>query len=545
MNTNLRSPIGALIALISVVNQCQAAGSEATSHLPLVFDPGTKKYFIGGNSKFLLKPGEQSSLIDRIEVSVDGGDYRSYGSAVDFHDEGKHTLKFRAINPVNNWSPVQFVEVFVDLSAPVTEAKLKEDKSYRSEKDNLTYVALNSSVTLSSQDNLSGVASIEYSWDGTNFSPYSKPIAVEKAGRQTLFFRSIDRVGNVEQSKKIEYVVDATAPTSELQIAGGKPTVINGKTYVSDAVSFAVTSNDDLSSVKQTWVSIDGKEQLYIKPIYLLQEGTHSISYYSIDNVGNREERKNLSFYTVSTPPRTQVYGMGRSVNTGGINFANREFRLKLEAKDNVVGLDRIEVRVDQDSDYRPYLEPLHFTNTGLHTVSYRAVDRVGNIEPAKTYSVNIVEGMPETTLATAQPIINREGIAYSPAPNVITLNVANGTGVGIRDTMVSINGGAFQSYQGPITIQPENRTYKISYKSIDKLGNEEQLKTATFHMMRSVPIVDLFVTNGQSAEEKVRTNYLEQSANVIAGTEDKKERRRKHGEPSRSLASPSHSSAE
>ncbi len=52
---------------------------------------------------------------------------------------------------------------------------------------------------------------------------------------------------------------------------------------------------------------------------------------------------------------------------------------------------------------------------------------------------------------------------------------------------------------------------YKIRYKSVDKLGNEEAPKTVTYNMIGAIPIIDLFVSNGKSNEEQVRTHYLEQ----------------------------------
>ena len=79
-----------------------------------------------------------------------------------------------------------------------------------------------------------------------------------------------------------------------------------------------------------------------------------------------------------------------------------------------------------------------------------------------------------------------------------------------MKETWVSVNDGPLRPYQGALTVSAENRVYKVAYKSIDNLGNEEQLKTATFHIMRAVPVIDLFVTNGQSAEEQVRTDYLD-----------------------------------
>jgi len=279
---------------------------------------------------------------------------------------------------------------------------------------------------------------------------------------------------------------------------------------LSDAASFAIEATDDASKVKQIWVVIDGKPQVYIKPIYFLKEGTHSLSYYSVDNVGNKEEPKTFHFNTVSTPPRTIVKTTGAVVNTGGINFATRTFQMDLEGQDNVVGVERVEVKIDNELDFKPYVESIRFSAIGMHNVTYRSVDRCGNVEPARTYTLALHEVPPETSYTTAQPLMNRDGITYSSAPNVLTFNVGNSP-VGVKQTLVSINDGNFAPYSGPITLTADHKIYKIGYKSVDKLGNEEKVKFLNVNMISNVPIVDLFISNGKSNEEQVRTNYLDQ----------------------------------
>ena len=118
------------LLVVSSAGLTQAIAADG-KNLPLVFDPQTKKYFIGGNSKFVLKQNESSSLVEKIEVSVDNSEYKQYGEAIEFKEEGKHTLKFRAVNAVNHWSPVQFVEVFADLTPATTEAKFQDEKNFK------------------------------------------------------------------------------------------------------------------------------------------------------------------------------------------------------------------------------------------------------------------------------------------------------------------------------------------------------------------------------------------------------------------------------
>lgn len=490
-------------------------GSLAPKPSTMVFDPQTKKYFIGGHARFMLKQADASSPIDRIEVSVDSAEYVPYAGAVQFQTEGKHTIKFRAINPVNTWSPVQFTEVFVDLVAPTSEATFTDGKFYKGE-DGAVFAALNSTITLNAQDNLSGVGNTEWAWDGaTTYSPYTRPILVERTGRHTLYFRSSDRVGNDEEAKSLDVVADGGVPQSEVKVVGGalKPVSIQGKSYLTatDSVSFAFTAKDDLSGVKHIWTGIDGKPAaLYIKPIYFLQEGPHTISYFSEDQVGNKEPSRTISVYTVSTPPRTNATPIGAMVNTGGIQYAKPDLTLKLEATDNLVGLERIEWRNDKEpAGFHTYLEPIRFVGAGIQTISFRAVDRVGNVEPSRSFTVFLTDTPPQTTLETAQPLVMREGVVYSPAPNIVTLNVKS-NGVGVKDTLVDVNDAGFKPYSGPITLTADRRQHKLQFKSVDKLGNEESPQTVTYHMIGAMPMVDLFISNDQNKEEQIRTQYFE-----------------------------------
>lgn len=486
----------------------------------LVFDPESKKYFIGGNAKFMLRQSQGSSVIDRIEVSVDGSEYTEYVDGISLKDEGKHSIKFRAINPVNNWSPVQFVELFLDLTPPTTQTKFEEGRFFRKDASGSVegqdvYAALGSTLSFLAQDNLSGVTSIEYAWDTeAAFLPYTKPILIDKTGRRVLFYRSTDRVGNIEPSRQVTFIADGTPPVSELKINGGplKPTLINGVNYLStrDSISFAVEAQDSESGVREMMVSIDGKPATrFLKPIFFLQEGPHTLSYFSDDNCGNREVAKSISVYSISTAPQTIASTIGKVVSKGGVNYARRDLRLKLSAEDNVVGLDRLEYRLEPNPEYTYYSEPIRFEKIGESTIVYRSVDRAGNIENARSYRVLITETAPETKVETSQPLTTRDSTVYSPSPNLVSLR-PSATGVSVEQTLYSINDGPFVKYTAPIPISSEQRIYKINYKSIDELGNEEPAKTVTYHMIGSTPMVDLFVSDGVNMQEQVRTDFFD-----------------------------------
>ena len=115
-----------------------------------------------------------------------------------------------------------------------------------------------------------------------------------------------------------------------------------------------------------------------------------------------------------------------------------------------------------------------------------------------------------------AQPLVVRDGITYSPSPNIMTITVKN-NGVGVEQTLYSINEGSFQPYTGPFTLTSDQKVYKIAYKSIDKLGNQELAKMISHHIIGAMPLVDLFITNDKNREEQVRTNYFENGSGTPA----------------------------
>ncbi len=484
-----------------------ADSGPSAADLPLIFDPVSRKYFVGDRTSFFLKTRENEDALEKIEIALDDGDFDSYRDAFNFKEEGKHRLRFRAKNHVNHWSPVQYLELFVDLSAPKTEVKWFEKRMFRpGEVGEKVYLGPGGGLTLNAQDNLSGVGRTEYSLDGNTFLPYEKPIRLDKRGTYTLRFRSSDKVGNVEETQKQEIVYDDVAPASELKVQGkGKELSIKGKTYlaISDGAGLDISAKDESAGLKQTWVSYDGGPwQPYLKTIFFLKEGPHQLSFLSEDNVGNKEAARVATLYTVSTPPTTKAIPTGKLVNSGGLLFATSGFRLRLEATDNAVGTERIEYKLGDETDFRPYEKPIDFKNAGLQSVSYRAVDRIGNVEPTRLFTVSIQVAPPETQFRASIPMNTKEGIFYSPIPNQFTLSVDTHP-LAIEGTYVSVDGQAYKRYTGPLSISPTRKKMKLSFKSADLLGLAEAAKTVEVRGVDVIPQLDLYVADEKQKKGK------------------------------------------
>jgi DNA/RNA endonuclease YhcR with UshA esterase domain len=101
-----------------------------------------------------------------------------------------------------------------DVTAPETSADLNaKDPTGK----NGWY---NSSVTvsLSAEDDMSGVKSTHYRTNGGNWTEYKEPIQLLDDGIYTVEYRSEDKEGNIEVTKSVEVKIDKTAPSLTVSV---------------------------------------------------------------------------------------------------------------------------------------------------------------------------------------------------------------------------------------------------------------------------------------------------------------------------------------
>ncbi|MCL5667064.1 MAG: hypothetical protein M1383_04820 [Patescibacteria group bacterium] len=142
-------------------------------------------------------------------------------------------------------------EQMLDITAPETTVSL----SGQAGKEN--YFRSNVSVTLSAEDPVvsgrasqaSGVLETEYSLDsGPGFQVYAagSPIVVGSEGKHKIEYYSVDKAGNREETKTLEFVIDKTAPEAVMQFNyDAKDLIVSGQ----DSLSLPVDAVDSGNSV--------------------------------------------------------------------------------------------------------------------------------------------------------------------------------------------------------------------------------------------------------------------------------------------------------
>ncbi|MFD0696617.1 discoidin domain-containing protein [Paenibacillus sp. GCM10027628] len=143
-------------------------------------------------------------------------------------------------------------------------------------------------VTLSAQDENSGVARTEYSLNaGVNWQPYTNPINLSTDGTYEVLYRSADKAGNVEAMKSIIVKVDQTAPTLAVT-ANGAPLSEGSEFQDSEPISLELHASDHLSGVAKQTITVDGKPYIPGTSLHLAgQLGTRMIQIAVSDQAGN------------------------------------------------------------------------------------------------------------------------------------------------------------------------------------------------------------------------------------------------------------------
>jgi hypothetical protein len=210
---------------------------------------------------------------------LDGGEARPYNGPLTIANDGRHTLEFWSEDSAGNREEGQTIAVNIDTQAPAltwgAPTPAPNANGWHSANVGLPFTA--SDVT-------SGVAStsvpgpLQFSSEGRDQS--QEVTVTDKAGLQKTV--SSPRVN-----------IDKTAPGTTATVAAIAG--LNG--WLRSNATITLAAADALSGVQNTQVSVDGNAaQPYTAPFAVTGNGTHTISFWSVDKAGNTEAAKTQSF---------------------------------------------------------------------------------------------------------------------------------------------------------------------------------------------------------------------------------------------------------
>ncbi|GAA4717681.1 Ig-like domain (group 4) [Promicromonospora umidemergens] len=146
------------------------------------------------------------------------------------------------------------------------------------------------------------------------------------------------------------------------------------------AVRTRVAGTDDGGGRVVLTTSVDGGDPVVTDPVRYTDvdvagDGEHTVTAAAADRAGNVSPPAELDVRIDATAPRS----------TAALD--ERARTVSVTATDGTSGVALIEVAVDGGA-FEPYEGPVPAGNTDRHDVRYRAADRAGNTEPARTITI-------------------------------------------------------------------------------------------------------------------------------------------------------------
>lgn len=408
-----------------------------------------------------------SYLLQRVapESDITTDKYNKEGIALEI--QGKQFIRWF------NYVTKQTVNLqfFTDGEPPVTKAACTGAPSAVDSQK--TFYGKGLHCALASQDELSGVETTFVSIDDEPYTPYKADLSLDKEKGVVLRYYAVDRVGYAETPSTLRFTVDLSAPTTTHTIAGNALGDV-----LSTQAKFHIASSDALSGVASVQARLDKEE---FKPVANgevavenLPDGEHTLTYYAVDRVSNRETEHNFPFYLDRLPPTAEAQVSGDLwVAPNGTRYVSSRSRMQLRAQDNKSGVDKILYSFD-GAKFETYTGPLTpAARAGGAKLSYRAADKLGNTSTVATLTYSMDIAAPQSTFRITGPSYRLRSDVYITRDTRIEMSAADDAS-GVKQIEFQAEGAPHPlTYSTPLAFAEEGRRL-VRYWSTDRVNNRE-----------------------------------------------------------------------
>jgi hypothetical protein len=412
---------------------------------------------------------------------VDDHGMQLYQGAFQVSGDGTHEVDFYSVDNVGNPEKPQVGWVNIDSTPPTIDVSGLQPTA------DSGWQTTAQQVTLDARDAGSGLAAVTYSIDGIAQPAYTQPFTVSGDGSHVVAYSAVDNAGNVASG--YGYVnIDTTPPqtTATDQSTNTDLASAPDTDFVLDAQQVSLTATDAGSGVAHIYYTLDGGPQTeYAAPFTVAGVGSHAITYWSVDALGNREDVQ--TGYVNIAPAEallTQATGLSPNDHSG---WTPTPVTVTLTANDAAQRSGTYSVvtryRVDGGA-WQTYGAPFTVSTSGSHRVDYYSSDSLGSSEQTATGYVNV---------DTTAPVTVASGPATPQRTTVVVKLSASDAQSGVASTFYRVDGQATQSGTTVVVPAPANHSmdgvHTITYYSVDEAGNVEAPHVFTVRIDTTRPV--------------------------------------------------------
>lgn len=422
--------------------------------------------------------------------------------------EGQNTIcNSMAVSSQNGTRKIkQCYYIYGDATAPISEIVFENAQTYKTK--TATFFGTFLKININASDNLSGWNSAYVSQNNSTFVDIKNFSQTFENGEHIINYYSIDNVGNIEKPKNIKFYVDLISPKTELSING-----IYDKNILSKDAKIVLTSADELSGVKDIFYKINSlKEQKYKEPIDLikLDAGSYTITFYSIDNVGNKEEIQNWEFIYDTNLPKAQISVSGNVYEKENTSFVASQPQISITATDSLSLINHIEYELNTNPNLKYENEFTLDNRSGLHRITYFAFDEVENRSIKYRKSIYLDNTPPKTYYKTTKSCFwNKDTLIVSENTGIVLKSTDMEAGV--QQIFYSINTDSAKIYSDTLFFE-EGQIYSFSFYSTDNVNNKEESQNV---IIRSEKTTKQIAT----ATEQHAKNWIMDNNEIIGST--------------------------
>jgi parallel beta-helix repeat protein len=320
-----------------------------------------------------LSATDTLSGVESTSYLIDTGYWTLYTVPFTMSSQGQHTVSYFSLDHAGNQDVTNSVSLKIDIAAPTTTHTLQGFLGSQGYVTNVT-------VTLSATDVTSGVNYTSYKLNDGDWIVYTGSFVVTAEGNYTLYCYSVDLAGNTEATKQTSFRIhyDVVPPVSTHEFDG---VTWNTDWFVS-AVTVMLSATDDSAGVDFTMYKLDdGAWTTYTGAFSVTEEAVHTLYYYSVDKVGNREENNSVALRIDKTPPEINL-----TVEKTGLS----KWLLTATVSDKTSGIAKVEFYLDNEYVGEATESPYEWTVFEEGTAQAIVYDNAGNSKMSDAIPVSV-----------------------------------------------------------------------------------------------------------------------------------------------------------
>ena len=457
-------------------------------------------------------------------INGQGIDWERYTLPLHLTNEGAVTVLARAFDLAGNVSKVAQKDFLMDNTPP----SLSVENIYIY--DGKYIISPQKTIEISAEDSGVGLDSVFWLHNNKKYnynSPFKLADIDDFAGLQNedyLLFHlyANDNVFN-STSMLVPIEIDSLAPAiSIFNLSEGdvlrKNVMLRGKIYDKYLKEYTVSISPDTGPADYTLL-VAGSENVNGENFYLLdisqyESGSYILKIEAVDQCSNISvEEIHFKITDDDVPPVTTVSFTVPYYCESGRCFVKQNSMIRLSAEDpgtDSSGVQYTEYRIDGRgwTEYAGQFA-LNYPASGTHTLEFRSVDNVNNVEDIKSQTIGFDIDPPASTVNVTGIITPENHVSVNNEYIISSIDMS-----GVKEIQYNIDDAGYQVYTNAVITFNSGGDHNIKYKAVDRLDNQETEKLFEIFVDVSAPVIDI-----TGVTEGVYYNYNVQAD--IAVTDD------------------------